>query len=722
MPSLTKFPIISYSPGTPFVPADPGAAAAPGYYRIDSVVVTYPVYGWVSNGGSGSDFKIIGYTSATQAVSVWVAPVLYRAPTPAGAAQPGVVSDLSIGWNSGADTIAAAVGDANFTFSIPASSVGVVVGLSNTSAGGDYKTILHGVYASHGSLLVIEAGVIVGYPQAFGGADVIGVQRRGSAISYTRNGIVFQSSVAATQDTVFGTAALYLAGDSVVAAAFTPLAGAASAIVTMAPLTGSAFVGTYSQSATSLIPLAANGGGHQLVGMVVALQPLVTLAANQAIALSATALAPLTGSGSAGLLAPVYAASYASMAYLLSASHGLSGGNGTSAAMMLPATSIAADHPYGTSFTTLEAMTGRAGIFTGANTLDVTVPMATVLAYGGANAHMTLPMATVRATAHDSTGENAFVISLPMATVQAQGGANARMAVPMATLAATGTVTGLAQINATLPMAQVEATGTVSAMAKADIAIPMATVIGYGGAVCSVTIGMATVDASGTTGGIGKIVATLPLFQVTATGTAQNHGSFSIVIPMARLGGPNALVATIPMATLTAIGTAVVAVSHEAYSFNLSHKPRQPGQDPAVDEATRYTNFPFDRILRYQGSYFGVAADGLYLLEGTLDAGTAIPYAVKTCLDDFGAPEKKTIDAAFFGGRLGPGAAVTLTAGEVNAQTYAFTTPRGQLAQNYRQKFGKGVKHRYFALGVADTGVMELDTLELETNKLTRKI
>ena len=117
---------------------------------------------------------------------------------------------------------------------------------------------------------------------------------------------------------------------------------------------------------------------------------------------------------------------------------------------------------------------------------------------------------------------------------------------------------------------------------------------------------------------------------------------------------------------MTATGHAVVAATYEAYAINLNHKPR-PGVVP-VDEMTHYTNFPFDRIVRYKNSYFGVAADGLYLLEGTTDHAeptpTPIPWLWKTGLTDFRTPQKKTVESMYFGGRLGPAASVSLHAGD----------------------------------------------------------
>jgi hypothetical protein len=219
--------------------------------------------------------------------------------------------------------------------------------------------------------------------------------------------------------------------------------------------------------------------------------------------------------------------------------------------------------------------------------------------------------------------------------------------------------------------------------------------------------------------GLGRAALTLPLFELVATGQTQNHGGANLLMPAARLGATAQAWLTAPSALLTAIGTATVAVTYEAYSVNLSHKTGDPAP---TDEVTRYTHFPFDRIVRYQGSYFGVAADGLYLLEGTTDDGADIAYAMKTCLDDFGMAEQKTVASAYLAGRLGPNITVTLHAGEDGAQTYEYDTLRGPPAQNHREKFGRGVKNRYFALGLAGTDALELDSIELEINKLTRRI
>jgi hypothetical protein len=136
---------------------------------------------------------------------------------------------------------------------------------------------------------------------------------------------------------------------------------------------------------------------------------------------------------------------------------------------------------------------------------------------------------------------------------------------------------------------------------------------------------------------------------------------------------------------------------------------------------TRYTNYPFDRIVRYKNSYFGMNSTGLYLLEGTTDNGTAISYEVKTAMTDFDSPQKKTVEMAYFGARFGA-ATISLHVGESGTESYSYTTPRGAAAQNYRQAFGRGIKSRYYALSVAGSETFSLDTLTLNIAELARKV
>ena len=352
-------------------------------------------------------------------------------------------------------------------------------------------------------------------------------------------------------------------------------------------------------------------------------------------------------------------------------------------------------------------------------TIFASTPSSSIQANSGGNAlALTQPKATIFSAGHDSTDENGAALLGPSATASGYAGGNTQLTAPKGTIAVAGTFAGLGAAALTAPPPTVAATGRVSSMGTATVESPSASLIGYSGAVCSVTItGAPTVTATGTSGGVGHAAITAPLFELVASATAQTFGSADLIAPSARLDTTAQAWLVAPRARLVAIGTAVVTATYEAYALNLKHS-----SDKSTDELTRYTNFPFTRIVRYKNSYYGMNATGLYMLEGTTDDGTDIPWAVETHITDFGSPKIKTVERAYFGGRLGPAATVTLSVGEKADNSYSYTTPRGQTAQNYRQVFGKGAKARYFSLGVSGTDDFELDSLELAVTELARRI
>ena len=372
----------------------------------------------------------------------------------------------------------------------------------------------------------------------------------------------------------------------------------------------------------------------------------------------------------------------------------------------------------------LSAPAATLSAFGGAD-LALTAPAPTLSALGGATSTLSAPVPTLYATAHDAFGEEAAILTAPTPTLSAYAGASADLAAPAATLSATATcaISGSAELSA--PVSTISSEGIVTATAGLALSAPLATLIGYSGAVCSVTLtGSATIAATGITGSIGGAAVTCPLFELTASATVENRGSAELLAPAAQLGAQVQVYLTAPMATLTAIGHAAVTATYEAYAVNLGHQPK-PGKEP-IDEVTHYTNFPFTHIVRYQNSYFGANSTGLYLLEGTTDYAsptpTAIPWAFKTAMTDFKSQQHKTVASAYFGGRLGAAATVSLHVAEDGPQTYSYATVRTDHAQNYRQVFGKGTKARYYALGASGTGTMELDDIDLDVHNLTRRI
>lgn len=340
----------------------------------------------------------------------------------------------------------------------------------------------------------------------------------------------------------------------------------------------------------------------------------------------------------------------------------------------------------------------------------------------GSQVNMTGPMQRVQLQAHDASDDNALCVTAPMATVQMRGGMAARLTGPSPAVEADMTGTALLSAALRAPLGAVSMEATVSAMMRAALSGPSPTVQSFTGARIALVGPMGAALASGQGGAVGSFTLTCPVFDLTAEMTRQANAQFQLTAPSPTMGeGRLRAAMTAPSAQLAFTGYAVVAVTYEAYALNLKHATKNP-----VDELTRYTNFPFTAIVRFRGEYIGVGTDGLYHLTGTTDYAsptpTAIPWAWRTGITDFGNPAKKTIESAYFGGRLPATVTVTLYAGEDGSAAYSHTNVRGDEAQNYRQKFGRGVKQRYYALGAAGSGELTLDNIEFNVAQLARRI
>lgn len=358
-----------------------------------------------------------------------------------------------------------------------------------------------------------------------------------------------------------------------------------------------------------------------------------------------------------------------------------------------------------------------------ANTVAITAPSPTLQSFGGGNAVITAPSPLLFSTVSAST--NGVAATAPMGTLTMNGGGYATAAAPSPTLVASGTVTALATATLAAPSPTLSASGTVNAVAQFNLTAPMGKLVGYTGALISVTTPVGTLTASGTSGSIGSATLTAPLFDLTASGTRQNFGSAILTAPMGTLGNGAVAYLIAPGYQLTAVGTATVAVTYEAYALNLNHTPRREDPQP-VDELTHYTNYPFDRIVRYKNSYFGMNSTGLFLLEGTTDFAeptpTPVPWNYKTAMTDFNSVKMKNVSMVYFGGRMAPNATVTAYVGEGTVDAYSYTTPRDTTAQNYRQPLGLGMKARYYAFGASGAGELTLDSITLDVNELARKV
>ncbi len=84
---------------------------------------------------------------------------------------------------------------------------------------------------------------------------------------------------------------------------------------------------------------------------------------------------------------------------------------------------------------------------------------------------------------------------------------------------------------------------------------------------------------------------------------------------------------------------------YEGWVLNVGETPR----GDRTFAFSQYGNYPFTKIAEFDGKYYGVADDGLYLLEGDTDQGTAIEASFKTGLLNLGQRQIKDAKALYIG-------------------------------------------------------------------------
>lgn len=329
---------------------------------------------------------------------------------------------------------------------------------------------------------------------------------------------------------------------------------------------------------------------------------------------------------------------------------------------------------------------------------------------------------TVSGTGHESLGENGTIATLEDWSFAGAVGAYLNETTSDWLISATGAGTIKGVLGVTIDDWSLAATGTVSGLARASLDLDDWTAAGSFGGTLTVGADDWAIAASGYSGSVSSLAVALGTWTLSATGARGEHASLQATLDDWAAAAHTDGNLELGSWTLSATASGVVVATYEAYALNLKHDPAL--RDP-VDELTRYTNFPFIAIVRFRGSYFGVGAAGLYSLEGTTDYAatpTAIPWAWRTTITDFGAAHKKSVESVYFGGRMPAAATVTAYVGESGSDAYSFTTPRGAYAQNYRQKLGRGMKTRYMALGASGSGDFTVDDLKFNIAQLARSI
>jgi len=127
---------------------------------------------------------------------------------------------------------------------------------------------------------------------------------------------------------------------------------------------------------------------------------------------------------------------------------------------------------------------------------------------------------------------------------------------------------------------------------------------------------------------------------------------------------------------------------------------------------SRWTNYPFDNVVRLGDDYYGVKSNGFYLLTGDLDLTVAINGNITTKNTDFGTFTSKRLQYVY-----------------LNSDTQTFVTPivneitkTGQYSSfaGRKVKLGQGPSGRYFQLKIEH--IKKLQGIEALPNELQRRV
>lgn len=312
-------------------------------------------------------------------------------------------------------------------------------------------------------------------------------------------------------------------------------------------------------------------------------------------------------------------------------------------------------------------------------------------------------------------------LTAPGRALDMRWGSSLRAVAPVRVLAMAGSTMGSLSMSLAAPGHGLAMSATISGQMSADITAPGRSLAASFGGRLFAAAPRATVLLDVRTGTLMALTLIAPRPRMQAEISAAGRGMvFELVAPRARLLPALRMDLTAPRWAFTMEVVEAVEVAYDCFVLNL----RSQGDGPA--ELTRYTNWPFDKVFRLGDEYFAVADDGIYRLGGETDHAVPEPidvaWAWRTALSDFGEPAVKTVPTVYFSGRLGRSMDVAWQVGEKEDTVYRYRSRRDATAQNYREKLGRGLKARYFAVGADGEGEFELDTLDFEVHTLSRRI
>jgi len=140
-----------------------------------------------------------------------------------------------------------------------------------------------------------------------------------------------------------------------------------------------------------------------------------------------------------------------------------------------------------------------------------------------------------------------------------------------------------------------------------------------------------------------------------------------------------------------------------------------------------YENFNCHGIVKFNGKWIGLFADGVYELSGADDDGTPIESKIQWAASEMGTPKQKSVDSVFVNMRNFDEAAIKLTVkvDETEERTYAKDmTGHPEGIRRHRILIPKGLSGQTWQFGFEnqDGGDFVLGELEVLSNELKRHL
>ena len=624
--------------------------------------------------------------------------VIYHPGTPGRPGTPDQLIDVDlVGWSSGAVSIPTITGDGGYEFKVPADAVGVVCGLAGSFVGTGYRTIAHALHFTRGSVVLMEYGEQVDDLGNYLTGDKFVLWREGGNVAIFRNGVLESVRPQLVHSTFRLASTLYMNGDTIVDAKVASMQAAFGSLNTgVGPLSALSMEGAGNFMVGTLGPLAAEAQADNYAALCGSMGSLGARMSQGLRCELASTMTPLTSYAEGGLMAPAWATSETAMRSLTAASWGFTGEVAQLGGSFGGMDGLSSDRPYGE----MKAKMGGGFFAFLGEFIDVNVLVANLP--GGYRLHAVA--SSVDATVVDA--------DLPALTLEAICGAQLEGVLPKLTIDAEATITQVATLDAVLPMLTIEARASVGGAASLDAVLPALTLDAVCGAQAIITLPSGYVlEAEAVIGGAAVLDAVLPALTLDAMAIRINHAELDAQLPAVVAIQGVVLDAELPMLRLYAVAGNDAPATYESYAVNL-----------ATGAVTRYTNYPFDNIVRFGNKFFGIRADGIFELTGETDDGVNIDATLTTFMTKFGADNLKRVKWLYLFGRMGEGVNVTFKADEGVGYTYQSVGMDDGTIRMHRARPGGKLRGTYYEFTIQNINgsKFHIDRVEAIVDTTTR--